>query len=197
MPPSRREELMEAAIRVFCRDGYQATNIDRVIQEAGICRMTLYNHFKSKEELILAALRRHDETLRADLAEFAGSRSTDPLEQLLAVVEWHEQWFASPDFRGCMFSNASAEFTDETCEIRAVAAEHKTKIRASLEDLCKRAGLADPSGLAWQLDLLLEGAIARAQSMCMEDGEARAEVARRARAAAERLIEAACEAPAA
>jgi len=197
MPPSRRDELIDAAVRVFCRRGYQATNLDAILQDAGVARMTLYNHFKSKEELILAAMARKDAAFRERLAAYVRERSADPLERLTAVFDWHEGWFASPEFRGCMFSNAAAEFADPGCEIRRAVSEHKAATRAFLRRLCEEAGLADPAGLAWQLDLLLEGATARAQSLGEGDPEARAEVARWAKAGAERLIEAACEAGAA
>ena len=64
MATSRREQLVETALTVFNRDGYHAAGIDRILAEAGVAKMTLYNHFRSKDDLILAALRRRDEGFR-------------------------------------------------------------------------------------------------------------------------------------
>ena len=58
---SRRDHLVETAIRLFNRDGFHATGIDTILSEAGVAKMTLYKHFKSKDDLIVAALRRRDE----------------------------------------------------------------------------------------------------------------------------------------
>ncbi|MEE8533082.1 MAG: helix-turn-helix domain-containing protein, partial [Alphaproteobacteria bacterium] len=61
MASSRRDHLVDTALALFCRDGFHATGIDRILAESGVAKMTLYKHFKSKDELILAALRRRDE----------------------------------------------------------------------------------------------------------------------------------------
>ncbi|HIP77475.1 MAG TPA: TetR/AcrR family transcriptional regulator, partial [Kiloniellaceae bacterium] len=61
MVSSRREHLVDTATQLFSRHGYRATGIDTILAEAGVAKMTLYNHFKSKDELILASLRRSDE----------------------------------------------------------------------------------------------------------------------------------------
>ncbi|HAD87737.1 MAG TPA: TetR family transcriptional regulator, partial [Rhodospirillaceae bacterium] len=67
MASSKRQLLIDTALDLFRREGYHATGIDRVIAEAGVARMTLYNHFKSKDELILAALRHRDSGFRDGL----------------------------------------------------------------------------------------------------------------------------------
>ena len=163
MPPSRRQDLVDAAMRVFYRYGFHSSNLDRILEEGGISRMTLYNHFKSKDEVILAALRRRDEIFRNRLMKFVDTKARTPRERLLAVFDFHEQWFAGDDFRGCMFINASAEFCEPTAPPRLVAAEHKRAIVRYLEDLARAAGLPRPDLTAEQLNLLLEGSIVTAQ----------------------------------
>jgi AcrR family transcriptional regulator len=163
MPPSRREELIDAAMRVFYRHGFHASGLDRILEEGGISRMTLYNHFKSKDELILAALRRRDEIFRNRLMKFVEARTGDPRGRLLAVFDFHEQWFTGKDFCGCMFINACAEFSDPTSAPRLVAAEHKRAIVRYLALLARAAGFTRPEHLADQLNILIEGAIVTAQ----------------------------------
>jgi AcrR family transcriptional regulator len=193
MPPSRRDELVETAMRVFYREGFNSTGIDRVLREAGISRMTLYNHFKSKDELIVAALRRRDEVFRNRMHKYIESASKDPAERLLAAFDFHEQWFTSEEFNGCMFLNASSEFADPECAIRRTAAEHVRAIGTYMLDLCRAANLQDPEQIARQIHILLEGTCAKAHAMDQVDAlpERYAETIRSAKAAARLLIEAA------
>ncbi len=192
MPPSRREELIETAMNVFYREGFNCTGIDRVLREAGISRMTLYNHFKSKDELIVAALRRRDELFRNRMRNFIESAAKDPADRLLAAFDFNAQWFASDEFNGCMFLNATSEFADPDCAIRRTAADHVRAIGQYILDLCRAANLRDPETIARQLHILLEGACAKAHAMDQVDAspEAYTETISAAKAAASALIDA-------
>lgn len=94
-----------------------------------------------------------------------------PQERLLAVFDFHEQWFTGPDFCGCMFINAAAEFGDTHCAMRQVAAEHKRAIADYLAGLCRACGYAKPEQVAAQLNLLLGGAIVTAQVVGQVENE--------------------------
>lgn len=193
MPPSKREELVETAMKVFAREGYHGTGVERVLQESGVSRMTLYNHFKSKEELILAALRRRDEVFRNRLMKFVAGRG-GPIEQILAVFDFYAHWFEDADFCGCMFINASAEFRDSASPISRAIVEHRARLVQYLQQFCEQAGVDDPASLAAQLGLLLDGAVVTAQGSCCESS-ARGKVIQRARQAAIALINASQPAP--
>ena len=185
MPSTKREQLVDTALDLFYRRGFNATGIDKVLAEAGVAKMTLYNHFKSKDELILAVLRRRDERFRNWLMRFVEERAETARERMLAVFDAHDAWFKQRDYRGCMFINAAAEFPVIADPIHGIAAEHKRLVAGYLADLAKEADAADPERLAFELLLLLDGAIVCAQV----SGETNA--ADRARAAAEVLIAAA------
>ncbi len=193
MPPSRRDELIEAAMRVFYRNGFHNTGLDLILSESGISRMTLYNHFKSKDELIVAALRRRDEVFRNSMMKWAEEASADPRERVLAVFDWHGRWFAEEGFSGCMFINATAEYGDSGSPMRRVSAEHKLEIVRYLRGLCEAMGAKDPGELAERLNLVLEGSIVNAQVVARVDNNAltTGEVIARARAMAEDLVSAA------
>ncbi len=193
MPPSRREELVEAAMKIFSKGGFHGTGIEQVLQESGICRMTLYNHFKSKDELILAALRRRDEIFRNRLMKFVASRGGTGVDAILAVFDFYSQWFGEADFCGCMFINASAEFRDSDSPISRAIVEHRAALVQYIKNHCEQAELNDPSLLAEQLGLLLDGAIVTAQGSCCESGSRR-QVIQRARQAAIALINASAHA---
>ncbi|HDL16453.1 MAG TPA: TetR/AcrR family transcriptional regulator, partial [Rhizobiales bacterium] len=91
--PSKKEHLVDTAVKLFGRDGFNATGIDKILQEAGVARMTLYKHFKSKDELILAALRRRDEQFRIWFKSAVEKTGGSPAQRLLASFDALEEWF--------------------------------------------------------------------------------------------------------
>ena len=184
---SRRDDLIETALKLFYTGGFQATGIDRILAESGVAKMTLYKHFKSKDELILAALALRDERFRDWLAGYMEAASDAPAERLLAMFDALETWFrgeAFPGlgFSGCAFINAASEFSALSHPAHQAAAAHKRAIVDYLEGLCAQAGAPDPRALAEQLALLKEGAIATAQVRGLP------EAARTAKAIAQGLI---------
>ncbi len=182
MASSKREKLVETALDLFYRQGFHATGIERILAESGVAKMTLYNHFRSKDELILAALRLRDEQFRNSFMQAVEKKAGNPVDRLLAVFDVMEDWFKSEGFRGCMFINASAEFADPGDPVRAASAEHKRLMLSYVGDLASDAGAREAGELAEQICLLMEGAIVLAHVM------GRTEAARQAKRAAEVLI---------
>ncbi|HBA44175.1 MAG TPA: TetR family transcriptional regulator, partial [Alphaproteobacteria bacterium] len=84
----KRAHLIDVAAELFNRYGYHAAGIDRVIAEAGIAKTTLYRHFKSKEDLIVAALRRMDERFRTEMQQFVAQATPDPKQRILATFDF-------------------------------------------------------------------------------------------------------------
>ena len=159
MAQGRRDHLIDTALTLFNREGYRATGIDRILAEAGVAKMTLYNHFRSKDELILAALRRRDERFRNGFMRAVERRAKAPRQRLLACFDALGDWFEEASFHGCMFINAAAEYGQEDDPVHQACGEHKRLVRGYLTALAKEAGAGDPAALADQLMLLLEGAI--------------------------------------
>ena len=87
MPSDRREHLLDTALSLFGTEGFHATGIDKILASAGVAKMTLYNHFRSKDELILAALRRRDERFRHWFVREVEHRAATPRDRLLAAAE--------------------------------------------------------------------------------------------------------------
>lgn len=188
MTSIRRDHLVDTALNLFSRYGFHATGIDRILSESGVAKMTLYKHFKSKDELILAALRRRDELHRNWFIGEVEKLTSSPHERLIALFTALGTWFESEEFTGCCFINAIAEYSDKDDPIHAAAAEHKRLIRAYILELAEAAEAKEPDALTDSLMLLMEGAIVSAQIT----GEAAP--ARQARAAAEVLVTRAVEA---
>ena len=164
-PPESTEQLTPAAERIlgtvsklFYEEGIRAVGVDAIAEEADVSKITIYNNFGSKDELVAAYLRRRDERWRAVL-ERDTSRYEDPMQRLLAVFDAYGDYlFDEEGYRGCAFTNAAAEITDEDHPARAVISEHKDHLRGRLSILAAEAGFEDPAVLAERLLILLEGA---------------------------------------
>ena len=163
MGASRREHLVDTALDLFCRDGFHATGIDKILAEAGCAKMTLYNHFKSKDELILATLRRRDELFRNQYMRSVERRAQDPRGRLLTLFDALEEWFEDEHFTGCTFVKASCEYGRLEDPIHAAALEHRRLVHGYVRDLAAQAGAPDPQALSQSLALLIEGATVMAQ----------------------------------
>jgi AcrR family transcriptional regulator len=156
---SKRDQLLETAWRLFYRDGYHATGIDRILADAGVAKMTLYKHFRSKEELILAALEKRSDQFSESLSRFLRAKKRAPERQLLAVFDWLIAWVSSKEFRGCFFQKAMAEYQDVHDPIHQAALAHKAAFHGEIRRLVMQTDLANSKALADHFTLLVEGAI--------------------------------------
>ncbi len=156
---AKRDALLDTAEGLFARHGYRAVGIDAVLAAAGVAKMTLYKHFRSKEELIAAVLERRGNAIAAGLAKRIAAAPEDPGARLLAVFDWLEQAVRSPAFHGCLFIKAASEYPAAEDLPRQAAEAFKQGCRDLLEGLCRDLAVADPEGLARQLQLLFEGAL--------------------------------------
>lgn len=175
----KRQQLIETAIKLFAEHGFHATGIDRIAEVAGVTKKTLYNHFRSKEELILAALKHHDGLFRNFFMKSVSQRSSDPYERLLAIYDVAHDWFAREDFFGCIFINAISEYAHRNQAIQETCQNYKGLILSYIEELATSAQVKDPQALAQALGLLLEGSIVTAQVTGNSDSAVTAKAAAR------------------
>lgn len=159
MATSKREQLLDTALQLFYREGYHATGIERILAESGVAKMTLYKHFASKDELMLAALQRRHEQLAALLQ---GVFAQPPAQALVACFEGLQQWIVARDFCGCPFSHAAAEFHQAGHPLHQLARQHKAFLGELFSGALVQLGVAQPALLAQQLLLLFEGALSLA-----------------------------------
>jgi len=159
MSASKRDELVQKALKVFYREGFHATGMDKLVAETKISKTSMYKHFRTKEDLILATLRLRDEQFRNNFVRRVEELATAPKDKLLAAFDALGEWFAEESFKSCMFIKASSEYQDKKHPIHATAAEHKRLLADYFENLAKEAGLKNAENLSRQLLLLIEGAI--------------------------------------
>jgi len=181
--PSARERLIETSYELFTRRGIGAVGIDEVIEKAGVAKATLYRHFRSKEDLVLAFLDRRAELWTGEVIDRQPRRGAErPEEQLLALFDVLDDWFHQrTDYEACSFVKVLFEMGSQGRVGQACLA-HLDKIRDVLADRARHAGLRDAIGLAWSLNILVKGSI-----VCAAEGDR--DSARRAKPIAEWLIE--------
>jgi len=151
---SARERLLGAANELFYAEGVQTVGIDRIVEHAGVAKASLYNSFRSKEDLVGAYLRlRHDGT--TERLTQAINQHHDPRERLLAVFDSQAELVIEPNFNGCAIINATTEAHGSL--IDQAADEFRVWIRTMFTDLAHQAGAKDPTQLGQQLHLVYDG----------------------------------------
>ncbi len=160
----KRDHLLDTAFRLFYQDGYHAVGIDTILAEAKVAKMTLYNHFKSKDELIVAVLQRHRIAFTSKRDAILQDSKRSPLQKLDALFDMFTEWFNSEDFNGCINIRAVAEYPAPSSPINQTVKAAKQSTIDALETLCQELGANHPAELAKQLFLLTEGAIVHAHT---------------------------------
>jgi len=171
-PPSDvRDRVLEIASDLFYRLGVRAVGVDLVVEKAGVAKTSLYRHFRTKDDLVAAFLRREDEAFWADWASVADAHQDDASAALDSLVAWVAKRVARPHYRGCPQLNVAAEFPEADHPARLVAAAHKREMRRRLTDLARRLGAAEPQMLGGQLSLLINGAFVSGSSLSPDEAE--------------------------
>ena len=155
--PRPRERILAAARDLFHRNGIRGVGVDTIAEAAGTNKMTLYRHFDSKDDLIVAYLRGVAVEVDEMWRDFERDHPGDMQAQLKAWLVCAEECVTS-DERGCELANAAIELTADNHPGRRIIEELKTNHRNRLASLCRRAGISQSEVLADTLTLLLEGA---------------------------------------
>jgi AcrR family transcriptional regulator len=158
-----RERTLLTAYELFRSHGVTAVGVDRIVADAGVAKTTLYRHFRSKEDLVLAVLDRHEQVWTHGWFERVSLDGGEaPEAKLLAVFDAFDEWFRQDAYRGCLFTNVSIEARGEEGPLGATAAGRLKDIRQFIASLAEEAGVADPAEFAARIQMLLLGAIIQA-----------------------------------
>ena len=161
-PTTTRQRLLETALEMFYIDGFHAVGLDRILAEVGISKQAFYKHFESKDDLATQALKLRDQRETEAFSRQVQQRSGgDPGKALLAIFDVLDEWFNHPDYQGCLFLTACAEFPSPNDPIHRAAADNYKTAEADLEKIAAAAGADDPKALARELVTLSQGAVTR------------------------------------
>jgi AcrR family transcriptional regulator len=177
-----RERILDSAYQLIARRGVRDVGVEEVIATAGIAKATLYRHFPSKNDLVLAVLEHREQVWTLGLVEAeARRRGSTPEERLLAVFDVFDDWFRSDGFDTCTFVNVLLEMGP--AHVLGVASIRRLQnIRTMIQQLATEAGLRDPEAFARSWHILMKGSIVSA-------AEGDADAALRAKTMAASLID--------
>src|SRR3984893_17543153 len=140
---STRERILDASYELFSRRGIRAVGVNEVIERAGVATATLYRHFASKDELVLAFLQLREQRWTTDFIEAGAiSRGADAEQRLLAIFDVFDEWFHRDDFEACSFINVLLEMGAQH-PAGGASVWHLEQIRSIVDRLAEEAGLRD------------------------------------------------------
>ena len=177
-----RDRLLRKACELFYKEGIQAVGIQRLIDEAGIAKASLYAHFPSKDDLVAAYLQDRATAWQDLVRREVLDTALDARDKLLKIFDLQVELIERPGYRGCPFQNAGGELADPSHPARTVVAAHREWLKRTISKLVADAGATRPSAIAGAILVLLDGALARSMVEC--DPSA----ARHARWAVEQLL---------
>ncbi|MEV6824019.1 TetR/AcrR family transcriptional regulator [Amycolatopsis sp. NPDC051102] len=154
-----RARLLASASRLFYTEGLHSVGIDRVIADAGVTRATLYRHFPSKDDLLVAYLSEADKAIRTQV-DAARATADEPADIVRAVAATIADGIRSPGFRGCAFLNAAAEYPDPAHPVHQAVLTHREWFLSTVTELLAATGETAPEPAARHFVLLRDGAMA-------------------------------------
>jgi Transcriptional regulator len=164
-----RERILAAAYELFSQRGVRDVGVDELISRSGVANATFYRHFPSKDDLVLAFLKRREQLWTVGtIVEQALERRGTPREQLLAVFDVLGQWFHRRDYEGDPFLNIFLEMGPNHA-LGQASLEQLNAVRRRIQNRAETAQLRDPESFARSMQLLMKGAIVGAR---MGDTEA-------------------------
>lgn len=156
----KKEAILDAAESLFYNHGFHAIGLKKILDEANVATMTLYNHFSSKEQLIEEVLKKRESQYWSYLELSVKEESNAPI---LEVVKAHGKWLNDNGKNGCIFLRAMEEFAGTNNQIEIIARNHKNKLLKFLQDLGQKNGYSNYEDIASQTAVLLEGATSMAE----------------------------------
>ncbi|MEO1235916.1 MAG: TetR/AcrR family transcriptional regulator [Planctomycetota bacterium] len=172
-PQSTRQKLLFTALDLFYTHGIHAVGLDRILAEVGVTKTTFYNHFPSKDDLILECIATRDAWESRWFEEEVEKRGGgDSRAMLLAVFDVLDTWFCGEQFNGCAFLNAAIEFPSPNDPIHRAAAAHMDNSEKWLAELATQAGASEPQRVAEEFSVLIQGSMVTRHAMNRDEAAA-------------------------
>ncbi len=161
----KRTQIILAAFKLFKDNGFYATGVDLIMQQAHVSKRTMYVYFPTKNDLIVATLEHYRSDYEAKLQDLLARSDLNSKEKIMAIFEDAGNWFLDPQFHGCLAVNAMGEFVGKDVNIENACRVFKAWELSVFQALACGLPVRDPQGLAYKLLVLLEGIGAIAQVM--------------------------------
>jgi AcrR family transcriptional regulator len=165
-----RDKILATAADLFYKQGIRGVGVDLVVAKAGVAKTSLYRHFGTKDDLVVAFLEYMDRDFWKTWDAVTEQHPNDARAELNAQLEWIGERVNQPKYRGCPQINIAAEFPEVTHPARKYAKEHKRELRRRLTVIAKKLNCKSPDDIAGQLAVLINGAFV--STPMFEAGEA-------------------------
>ncbi|MGW4529029.1 TetR/AcrR family transcriptional regulator [Amycolatopsis sp. NPDC004378] len=160
-----RSRLLATATRIFYAEGLHSVGIDRIVAEAKVTRATLYRHFPSKDDLVVAYLEGVHEMEREGIDKVVAG-DLPAADGLRAIAKTIADGIGSAHFRGCAFLNAVAEYPDPAHPVHRAVLAHREWFLRTVTDLLAQVGEAPAEPAGRHFVMLRDGAMAAG---CLSD----------------------------
>lgn len=159
-PEATRGKILDAAYKLFRRQGYTRVSIDEIAAAAKVTKKTLYYHFQSKDALLAAVMETQSALALAAFHTFSSKLKGSPAAITDALFEGLKVWSDTPRWAGSGFTRLVIELADLPGHpARKIARQHKAELESHFADLLAKAGAISPKETAREIWLLSEGAI--------------------------------------
>ncbi len=160
----KRKQLIDTASHLFHSRGFYATGIDMILAKAGVSKRTLYKHFPSKNDLILAVVDQYRTNFKTEMRQFLAANQTAE-EKILSIFRHIHEQFKDPNFSGCLIVSAVSEFADKDDQIISACQKVKKWQLGMFYSLAQEMQVKDPDTLSYKLFVVFEGLMSAAQVM--------------------------------
>lgn len=160
----KKQQIMTTAFELFSQNGFYATGIDTILAQSKVSKRTLYKHFPSKNELILAVMDQYRENFKNDMRGLLAVDET-PEQKILNIFDYINDKFKGPKFCGCLAVSAVSEFADKDAAIIQSCQKFKKWELGMFYSLAQDVGVHDPDTLSYKLFVVFEGLMSAAQVM--------------------------------
>lgn len=155
-----RQRILDAAYRLFRRQGYSRVSMDEIAAATRVTKRTLYYHFESKDQLLARVLEEQHRLALAAFKTFGERLSGSPEAIVDGLFRELAVWADRPRWAGSGFTRLVIELADLPGHpARLIARRHKAMLEAHLAELLERSGVERPAEIAREIWLLSEGAI--------------------------------------
>ncbi|MGW8375591.1 TetR/AcrR family transcriptional regulator [Streptomyces sp. ODS28] len=152
------QRVWDTACELFYREGIRAVGVAEIAERSGVGKPSIYRSFESKDRLAVTYVQAQAQPPRAWLEEACEACPGDPRGQLRHAVGAIARRISEPGFRGCPLANACVEFPDREHPVHQAAGELKAAYLEMWTELIAPLPVRDPAGLAYLLQMLVEGA---------------------------------------
>jgi len=160
-----KERIIETASDLFYNQGYNQTGINQIIDEAGVAKASMYQHFRSKEDIAVAYLVARHSMWMGKLEKHV-SKNKSSKAKVIGVFDYLSDWLNTVNFRGCGWQNIITDLPEDSDKIRSQAVFHKNELRSWVREQLKEDGgltKQKANDFGDQVMILIEGAIILSQ----------------------------------